>query len=210
MVLTLISRSPRGPGFLAPVARKIICELDTSVGVSGPHDFAYAPAPSVRTNRRARRQGIHRIPASRVVTIAMRPSSSRRDVPRMHNILKNGISIFFIEGLDSRISVETPHEFRFFAHGILTRRRPRSYDRARYIGQSGRITCPRLPLQASAMRRGSSSPERDAAFAADCAGGVRQIGRLGRLGSRNAATMPPLLHRLNPPARRHPHVAHGF
>ena len=185
---------------MPPSLARSFCERDTSVGVSGPHDFAYAPAPSVRTNLRARRQSIHRIPASRVVTIAMRPSSSRRDVPRMHNILKNGIGIFFVEGLDSRISVETPHEFRFFAHGILTRRWPRSSDRARYIGQSGRITCPRLPLLASAMRRGSSFPERDAAFAADCAGGLRQIGRLGRLGNRNAATMPPLRHRLNRPS----------
>ena len=42
MVLRLISRSPRGPGFLAPVApeKRASQELDASVGASGPHDFA--------------------------------------------------------------------------------------------------------------------------------------------------------------------------
>ena len=55
----------------------------------------------------------------------------------MHEILKNEIDIFFVEGLDRGISVEALHEFRFFAHGILTRRRLRSSNRARYIGQSG-------------------------------------------------------------------------
>jgi len=48
----------RGPGFLAPVARKIIaCKLDISVGMPGPHDFA------VRDRRiRLVRQSVHRIP----------------------------------------------------------------------------------------------------------------------------------------------------
>ena len=41
--LRLISRSPRGPGFLAPVAgvmQSIIAKLDLSVGRPGPRDFA--------------------------------------------------------------------------------------------------------------------------------------------------------------------------
>jgi len=37
---TAYTYSPRGPGFLAPVTRRSFCSLDTSVGVSGPHDFA--------------------------------------------------------------------------------------------------------------------------------------------------------------------------
>jgi len=38
MVLRLIARSPRGPGSFAPVIGEIISrQLDTSVGVSGPH-----------------------------------------------------------------------------------------------------------------------------------------------------------------------------
>jgi len=41
MALRLIPRSPRGPGFLAPVARELrkARELGTSVGVPGPHGF---------------------------------------------------------------------------------------------------------------------------------------------------------------------------
>jgi len=34
------SYSPRGPGFLAPVARRSFCPLGISVGMPGPHDFA--------------------------------------------------------------------------------------------------------------------------------------------------------------------------
>jgi hypothetical protein len=42
MVLTAYTRSPRGPGSLAPVIPEKLAsqELDTSVGVSGPRDFA--------------------------------------------------------------------------------------------------------------------------------------------------------------------------
>jgi hypothetical protein len=64
-----------GPGFVAPIAARIgSAQLGLSVGRPGPHDFASASAPFVRTNDRARRQSVHRIPASRVVTIAIRPS----------------------------------------------------------------------------------------------------------------------------------------
>jgi hypothetical protein len=50
-------------------ARSSSRKLDTSVGVSGPRDFTSASVPFVRTNIRARRQRVHRMPASRVVTI---------------------------------------------------------------------------------------------------------------------------------------------
>jgi hypothetical protein len=40
MVSRFPSRSSRGPGFLAPVVREIVHELDTSVGAPEPHDFA--------------------------------------------------------------------------------------------------------------------------------------------------------------------------
>jgi hypothetical protein len=46
--LRLISRSPRGPGFLAPVAgvmQSIIAKLDLSVGRPGPRDFAVREKP---------------------------------------------------------------------------------------------------------------------------------------------------------------------
>jgi hypothetical protein len=66
MVLTLIARSPWGPGFLAPITRSVrhASELGLSVGRPGPHAFASASAPFVRTNNRARRQSVHRIPRS--------------------------------------------------------------------------------------------------------------------------------------------------
>src|SRR5579864_3327308 len=71
MVLRLISRSPRGPGFLAPVAPEKFAsqELDASVGASGPHDFAV----------RIERPRLKALPASTAsrpasVTFASRPS----------------------------------------------------------------------------------------------------------------------------------------
>src|SRR5258707_37107 len=67
MVLRLIARSPRCPGFLATVAREIVHGLDPSVGRSGPHAFAVRvralrlctptrpshPTPNVRDDREA-------------------------------------------------------------------------------------------------------------------------------------------------------------
>src|SRR5271167_5080865 len=47
-------------------------KLDTSVGVSGRHDFAVRPAPFV-----IRRMSVHRIPRPTFVTIAKRPSKGR-------------------------------------------------------------------------------------------------------------------------------------
>ena len=69
MVLRLIARSPRGPGFFATVTRGCLRELDASVGASGPHDFA------VRL-RRLRQERHSASTASRpaFVTIARRPS----------------------------------------------------------------------------------------------------------------------------------------
>jgi hypothetical protein len=49
-VLTLMARSPRGPGLIAPViARLVTARLGLSVGRPGPHAFASASAPFVRT-----------------------------------------------------------------------------------------------------------------------------------------------------------------
>ena len=74
--LRLISRSPRGPGSFAPVIPEKLAsqELDTSVGVSGPHDFA------VRF-KRARLASPSASTATRLtsVTIAKRPSVGRDD-----------------------------------------------------------------------------------------------------------------------------------
>jgi hypothetical protein len=49
MVLTLMARSPRGPGFLAPVVTWLVTtQLDLSVGRPGPHAFASAMTSFVR------------------------------------------------------------------------------------------------------------------------------------------------------------------
>jgi hypothetical protein len=62
--LRLIARSPRGPGFFAPVmARHVTAQLDLSVGRPGPHAFA------VRADAdRRRHQPVHRIPHATSVT----------------------------------------------------------------------------------------------------------------------------------------------
>jgi hypothetical protein len=59
MVLTLMACSPRGSGFLAPVAREIIThELSASVEAPGPHVFAVRSSIT-RPRKNARR--CHRV-----------------------------------------------------------------------------------------------------------------------------------------------------
>jgi hypothetical protein len=59
-------------------------------------------------------------PASRPVTIGQNaPLASRRDAAIMHAILKNGSRIFLSRGLDSRVSLEMPRKFRFFAQAFF-------------------------------------------------------------------------------------------
>jgi hypothetical protein len=74
MVLRLIRALPRDRAFLPLSLARSFCELGLSVGRPGPHDFAVRKC-------HVRRRGIrvHRVPASRVVTIAIRPLASRRD-----------------------------------------------------------------------------------------------------------------------------------
>src|SRR5690348_12144356 len=55
MVLTLMACSPREPGLIAPVITRLVtARLDLSVGRPGPHAFASASAPFVRTRDLAR------------------------------------------------------------------------------------------------------------------------------------------------------------
>ena len=70
-----VLRAPWGPGSLAPITSRSFRSLGISVGMPGPHDFLRPPRrrSSARHNR-ARRQSVHRIPVSRVVTIAIRTS----------------------------------------------------------------------------------------------------------------------------------------
>src|SRR5215475_1830003 len=112
---------PGNRAFLLPSsARSSSRQLDTSVRVSGPHDFAV-------------RFGVVR-PHEQSCASPTRPSHPRlacRDdrahallrrsgmAGDNHVFLKNGSKIFLVPGLDNRISVELPREFRFFAHAFL-------------------------------------------------------------------------------------------
>jgi hypothetical protein len=99
MVLRLISRSPRGPGFLAPVIPEKLAsqELGASVGASGPHDFTVRDL-GVRLTRGR----VHRIPLPTFVTIAKRPSSRPRDARKSARDLPDGTSALACDMLARR------------------------------------------------------------------------------------------------------------
>jgi hypothetical protein len=122
MVLRHIARSPREPGFLAPVVRELrqIANLASASGGQDHTPSSSASAPFVRTKNSRAALLRPSQPASRPVTIGQNvPLSSRRDAGSMPIILKNGSEIFLSRGLDSRISLEMPREFRFFARAFF-------------------------------------------------------------------------------------------
>ena len=92
-----VLRAPWEPGFLAPIAARIVsARLGLSVGRPGPHDFAVRdvaarPATPSRPSH----------PASRVVTIATRPSHRSGTATMKQIFPKNGNKIFSRRGLDS-------------------------------------------------------------------------------------------------------------
>ena len=92
----LSSCSPRCPGLLATVACGITRRLDTSVGVSGPHDFA------VRIVSLALRyQRVHRILYQRPWRTRVRPSWWDRTARLSAPDLPDGTTrIFFVKGMD--------------------------------------------------------------------------------------------------------------
>jgi hypothetical protein len=119
MVLTLIARSWE-PGFVAPIISEIISRrLDTSVGVSGPHDFSVRNGITRPRKACALTPSRPPHPASRVVTIAHMPLLPRRDASDKHTLPKNGIKIFLAAGLDSGLSVESAREFRSLEHAVF-------------------------------------------------------------------------------------------
>src|SRR5580692_10825406 len=103
MVLRLISRSPRGPGFLAPVALWIIPQSLTPA--SGRQDHTTSPsalASFVGATRALRHHCVHRIPLPTFVTIAKRPSSRRRDARKSARDLPDGASALACDMLARR------------------------------------------------------------------------------------------------------------
>ena len=124
MVLRLIARSPRGPGFLAPVVGNVRHAANLA-SASGGQD--HTPSPSALASLVRRNQSVHRIPASRSVTIGHNALCIEAGCAGAdHIILKNGIGIFFAKGIDTRISVESLNEFRFSARAILRLESPAS------------------------------------------------------------------------------------
>jgi hypothetical protein len=91
MVLRLIRDLPGVPGLFATVIRAMRKHLANLTPASGCQDHTISPSAiwSVVSRKRAQRNGVHRIPASRVVTIAIRPSISRRDGVANHEFRKN-------------------------------------------------------------------------------------------------------------------------
>jgi hypothetical protein len=76
MVLRLITRSPRRPGFDCLRRLKIITfRLDPSIGGPGPHAFAVRKECFRRRANALSTPNVHRIPLPTSVTIAIRPSS---------------------------------------------------------------------------------------------------------------------------------------
>jgi hypothetical protein len=70
MVLTAYLRAPPVNGLFCHRRLQVTtCKLDSSVAASGPHDFAVRFSAT-----RQRHLRVHRIPAPRFVTIAIRPS----------------------------------------------------------------------------------------------------------------------------------------
>ena len=86
-VLTLMACSPREPGLIAPVITRLVtARLDLSVGRPGPHAFPSASAPFVRTKKPRASPTRPSHPASRFLTIAIRPSCRGGTPRRMHLI----------------------------------------------------------------------------------------------------------------------------
>ena len=138
---TAYTRSPRGPGFLAPVARTLLARarIANLTSASGGQDHTISPSAeaSAKSARPAwyrpagfsggsgtaslvaRHRRSHRIPPPTSVTTAKRPSCGGGTGEEKHKLPKNRSKIFFARGLDSRISVELICEFGFFAHAML-------------------------------------------------------------------------------------------
>ena len=75
MALRLIRGLPGAPGFLAAIPSAIVWrQVDTSIGVSGHHDFTVRIMLFVGAIDHAAARCAHRSPGSTFVTIAIRPS----------------------------------------------------------------------------------------------------------------------------------------
>ena len=100
-------------------ARDHLASLTPASGCQDHTTSPSASAPFVRTIARAHRQSVLRIPASRVVTIAMRPSSSRRDAGRQpHYSEKRKMNIFSYGGWTEESALKRLTNFDFSRTGF--------------------------------------------------------------------------------------------
>jgi hypothetical protein len=122
------SALPGNRAFLLPSHADRSAHLTPASGCQDQTTSASMLASLVR-----RGQHVHRIPASRVVTIAIRPLHRGGMAPDNHIFPKNGRSIFFERGLDSRISIESAREIRFSRARFLMRHERLLSERRRHI-----------------------------------------------------------------------------
>jgi hypothetical protein len=88
-----------------PPSSAVARQLDTSVGASGPHDFAvrskHRSSALLRPKTQLRRCcRVHRIPCPTFVTIAKRPSVGWDEIGYSFDLGQAGNGIFLREGLD--------------------------------------------------------------------------------------------------------------
>jgi hypothetical protein len=109
---------PGDRAFLPPSSARSSRRLDTSVGVSGPHDFSVRIGIVRPRATRAATRCVHRIPRPTFVTIAKRPSYRVRDGadhasdlgPALSIFLKNRMSLLRQTGTTGNLRITPTHE----------------------------------------------------------------------------------------------------
>jgi hypothetical protein len=134
MVLTLISRSPRGTGLIAPSP----CGSTPQDLIPASEDQDHATSPSAPARFVRAHWRVHRIPASSSVTIAKRPSSGWRDGATSCMISGIRKSRIWAERGGSHDRIEPAHKISFEAQAILAPKQTshaRSRSRKCDVGQ---------------------------------------------------------------------------
>jgi hypothetical protein len=132
MVLTVTSCSPRGPGSFVPVIPEKLAsqELDTSVGVSGPHDFA------VRFKRRSSRVAKASTASHPAFVTTRTPLLSRPDGAENTQFLIFRNRNICAWRADKPNQLESAREIRFCAHAFWRCWRPSARRERHRIDQT--------------------------------------------------------------------------
>jgi hypothetical protein len=124
------------------LARSSSCALNTSVGVSGPHDFAVRATLAFVFSQLVR-------PSQFRLTCRDDRDTSLFDRGGMREActyFRETEARFSSTELDSRISVESAHEFRFFMHAIVAVAGARPPDWRDPSSLSGESSCTFMKL----------------------------------------------------------------